>query len=170
MAAKKRIVMIIAFERFRDEEYSFPKEVFNKAGIDVTTASSKSGTATGKLGMKAKVDITLDQLKVADYNAVLFIGGPGSFDYYDNAECHKIAQETIKQNRILGAICAGPGILARAGVLKGKKATMFEDTGELAKGGAVYTGQGVEIDGQIITATGPETAKAWGEAIVRALK
>lgn len=170
MAANKQIVMIIAFERFRDEEYSFPKEVFEKAGIKVTTASSKTGTATGKLGMEARVDITLEQVRVADYDAVLFIGGPGSFNYYDNEECHKIAQETIEQNKILGAICAGPGILARAGVLKGKKATMFEDTGELAKGGAVYTGKGVEIDGKIITATGPSTAKAWGEAIVRALK
>lgn len=165
----KKAVMIIAFERFRDEEYSYPKEVFEKAGITVTTASSKLGMATGKLGMKTKVDITLDQVKVEDYAAVVFIGGPGSLDYYDNTTCQKIARETVKQGKILGAICAAPGILARAGVLKGKMATMFEDTGELAKGGATYTGAGVEIDGKIITATGPSTARAWGEAIVKAL-
>jgi protease I len=166
----KKIVMIIAFELFRDEEYSYPKAVFEKAGFTVATASSKLGTATGKLGMKTKVDITLDQVKVEDYAAVLFIGGPGSFDYYDNPTCHKIAKETVKQGKILGAICAAPGILARAGVLKGKKATMFDDTGEFAKGGATYTGTGVEIDGKIITATGPSTARAWGEAIVKPLK
>ncbi|MFC1511217.1 DJ-1/PfpI family protein [Candidatus Margulisiibacteriota bacterium] len=166
----KKAAIIIAFQRFRDEEYAEPKAVLEKAGIEVTTASTQTGTATGKLGLPAKVDITLDQLNVADYDAVLFIGGPGSFDYYDNPLCHKIAQETIKQGKILGGICAAPGILANAGVLKGKKATMFSDTGIFAKGGATYTGKGVEVDGKIITATGPETAKAWGEKITAALQ
>jgi len=165
----KSAVMIIAFEMFRDEEYKEPKTVLEKAGIAVTTASSRLGTATGKLGMKTKVDITLDQVKPEDYDAVLFIGGPGSFNYYDNPTCHKIARETLKQDKVLGAICAAPGILARAGLLKGKKATMFEDTGEIGKGGGTYTGQGVEADGKIITATGPKTAKSWGQAVVKAL-
>lgn len=166
----KKVVMIIAFEGFRDEEYREPKGVLEKAGIEVITASSKLGTAKGKLGMSAKVDITLDQVHVSDYDAILFIGGPGCYGYYDNPTAHKIAQETIKQGKILGAICAAPGILAKAGVLKGKKATMFTDDGTLAKGGAIYTGNGVEVDGKIITATGPQTAKAWGEKIKEELQ
>lgn len=166
----KKAVMIIAFEGFRDEEYRDPKAVLEKAGIKVTTASSKLGTAKGKFGMPAKVDIILNQVKPADFDAVLFIGGPGCYVYYDNPIAHKVAQETVKQEKILGAICAAPGILANAGVLKDKKATMFADDGTLAKGGATFTGKGVEIDGKIITATGPQTAKAWGEAIVKTLK
>jgi putative intracellular protease/amidase len=43
---------------------------------------------------------------------------------------------------------------------------MYADTGGLAKGGAKYTGNGIETDGNIITATGPDTAKEWGAAIV----
>jgi protease I len=165
----KKVVMIIAFEGFRDEEYREPKAVLEKAGIEVTTASSKLGTATGKLGMKTKVDITLDQVKVSDYDAILFIGGPGCYSYYNDPTAHKIAQEAVKEGKLLGAICAAPGILANAGVLKGKKATMFTDDGTLAKGGATYTGKGVEVDGKIITATGPSTAQAFGEAVIKAL-
>ena len=119
--------------------------------------------------MPAKVDITLDQINVADYDTILFIGGPGCYAYYDDSTAHKIAQEAVAQGKILGAICAAPGILSNAGVLKGKRATMFTDDGSLAKGGATYTGKGVEIDGKIITATGPQTAKAWGEAIAIAI-
>lgn len=169
METNKRIVMIIAFENFRDEEYRDPKAVLEKVGIEITTASSKLGTAKGKFGMPAKIDIILSQLKVSDYDAVLFIGGPGCYGYYDDPTAHKIAQEAIKEEKILGAICAAPGILANAGVLRGKKATMFTDDGTLAKGGATFTGKGVEIDGKIITATGPDTARAWAEAIVKAL-
>jgi len=166
----KKTVMIIAFEMFRDEEYAEPKKVLEAAGFEITTASSKLGEATGRFGLKAKVDLALNKVKVEDYDAVLFIGGPGSHGYYQDPTAHRIAQEAIKQEKLLGAICAAPGILANAGVLKGKKATVHEgDIDTVVKGGANYTGKGVEVDGKIITATGPSTAKAWGEAIVRAL-
>jgi len=165
----KKVAMIIAFEGFRDEEYQYPKEVLEKAGLQVITASQKTGTAKGKLGMPANVDLALDQLKVDELEAVIFIGGPGSFIYYDDPVAHKIAQDAKAKNKVLAAICAAPGILSNAGVLKGKKATMFTDDGTLEKGGATYTGKGVEIDGNIITATGPSTAKAFGEAILKAV-
>jgi protease I len=163
------VLLIIAFNQFRDEEYAIPKEIFTNASIMVTTASSQLGIATGKLGLKTKVDITLDQIEVKKYDAVLFIGGPGSFAYYDNPLCHKIAQAAVKAEKILGGICAAPGILAKAGVLKGKKATMFADTGVMAENGATFINQGVVTDGTIITATGPETAKAWSETILKVL-
>ena len=166
----KKAVMIIAFTRFQEKEYEPPKEILEKAGLQVTTASSKPGYATGKAGGRAKVDITLDQVKVMDYDAVVFVGGPGSWDYHHDPKAHRIAQEAIKEEKILAAICAAPPILGYAGVLKGKKATMFEDTGDLKKAGCTYTGSDVEIDGNIITATGPDTAIAWAEAIVKALK
>lgn len=165
----KRVVMIIAWQGFRDEEYIEPKAVLEKAGISVTTASSQIGTATGKLGLKANVDIALKDLKVPDYDAVVYIGGPGSYDYREDPLAHKIAQEIVAQEKILAAICAAPGILANAGVIKGKKITMFTDDGSAASGGATFTGKGVEIDGKIITATGPKTAKAFGEAIAKSL-
>ena len=166
----KKAAMIIAFDKFRDEEYKEPKDLLEKSGAQITTVSSKLGTAKGKHGLPANVELTLDKLKVKEFDAILFIGGPGCYSYYDDPTAHRIAQETLKEGKILGAICAAPGILANAGVLKGKKATMFADDGTLAKGGATYTGQGVEIDGKIITATGPSTARAWGEAIIKAWK
>ena len=167
---QKKAVMIIAFQMFRDEEYDQPKQILEKAGFQVVTASSQLGTASGKFGMTAKVDVLLEDVKVDDYAAVLFIGGPGSHGYYDDPMAHALAQEAIKQEKLLGAICAAPGILAYAGVLKGKKATVHEgDIAALKQGGAIYTGNGVEIDGNIITATGPSTARDWGEAIVKAL-
>jgi len=164
----KKVVLIVAFEMFRDEEYAEPKAVLEKNGFEITTASSRLGEASGRFGLKAKVDITLGQVKVEDYDTVLFIGGPGSHGYYLDPQAHRIAKEAVEQGKILGAICAAPGILANAGLLKGKKATVHEgDIDALKQGGATYTGKGVEIDGKIITADGPKNAKAWGEEVVR---
>ncbi|MBU1026960.1 MAG: DJ-1/PfpI family protein [Candidatus Margulisbacteria bacterium] len=169
MSTNKRILIVIAFQGFRDEEYAEPKQILEQAGFQVTTASSQSGTATGKLGMKTKVDITLDQVKVADYDAVIFIGGPGSYDYFNNAAALQIAKDSVKLGKVTAGICAAAAILAEAGVLKGKKAASFAGVANILKEkGANYSPSGYEVDGKIITADGPAHAKKFGQGIVEA--
>lgn len=167
----KRAVIIIAFAGFRDEEYAEPKKVLEKAGIEITTASSKIGTAKGKFGMPARVDISLKEVNVSDYDVIIFIGGPGSYAYFDDPVAQEIARETLRQGKVLAAICAAPSILANAGVLKGIKATCFPgEASNLKNKGARYSSSGLEVDGKIITADGPAHANQFGEEIVKALK
>jgi protease I len=166
----KRVLMIIAFEGFRDEEYTEPKKVLEKSRIEVTTASSQVGIAKGKLGLSAKVDLPLKEVNVPDYDAIIFVGGPGSYDYFDDPLAQGIAKDAVKEQKILAAICAAPSILANAGLLKGVKATCFSgEADNLKNQGAHYSPSGLEADGKIITADGPAHAKQFGEKIVKAL-
>ena len=72
--------------------------------------------------------------------------------------------------KLVASICSAGGILANAGILKGRKATVFPAEIALIKSkGAVYTDTGVVVDGNLVTADGPEHAKIFGEAIVKAL-
>ena len=170
ISAPKKALMIIPFQGFRDEEYIEPKAVFDQAGISVTTASTKTGIATGKLGATAAVDISLKDVKVSDYAAVVFIGGPGSYDYFTNKTALKIAQDTVKVGKVLAGICAASAILAYAGVLKGVKAACFSGVADILKQeGANYSDSGFEVDGKIITADGPAHTQDFGNAIVKAL-
>lgn len=166
-----KALLVIAFEGFRDEEYAEPKKVMEKAGAEVVTASTKIGTAVGKLGLKTKVDIVLDQVKVPDYDAVLFIGGPGSYQFHHDKKAHQIVKEAEKLGKVIGGICAGVNTLAQAGILKGKTVTSFSGVkDEVVAAGAHYTGKGVEVDGRIVTADGPGSATAFGEAVWKILK
>ena len=123
--------------------------------------------AKGSLGATAKIDITVNEIEVKNYDAIIFVGGNGSSEYWENEQAHNIAQEAVKQNKILAAICIAPVTLAKAGVLKDKKATVFEsEIEEIKKYGAIYTGKNVEIDENIITANGPQSAKEFGEKIL----
>lgn len=168
---KKSAVIIIAFNGFRDEEYLEPKAVLEKAGIKVVTASAQLGIATGKLGAKVKVDTTIDKINVKDYTAVIFVGGPGSYDYFENKTCHSVAQEAYSTGKILASICAATAIPAHAGLVKGRKVTSFSGVADIIKSsGGNYTGAGVEVDGNLITADGPQSAKKFGEEIVKALE
>lgn len=166
----KTAVLIIAEKIFRDEEYQLPKEILEKAGIKVITASTTTKDAVGKLGLKVRPDILINQTEVDKIDALIFIGGGGAEQYFHDPVAHQLAREAVEKNKILGAICIAPVILANAGLLKGKKATVFPSGSEsLKKGGAAYTGRDVEIDGRLITGCGPEAAERFGEELLKML-
>ena len=166
----KKALMVIAPLNFRYPEYYEPKKVLEDGGIKVVTAST-SMTSKGIEGGVVKVDILLKDAKASDYDAVAFIGGPGSYQLHDDHTAHELAKETVSSGKVIGAICAAVGTVAKAGILKNKKATCFSGIADIVKtGGATYTGEGVTVDGNIITADGPRSAKAFGEALVKALK
>jgi protease I len=171
----KKAVMLIAFRDFRDEEYFVTKEILEKAGIEIKTASNKMGRAIGKFGGDTEVDLLVSQINVSDFDAIIFVGGPGCLDALDNEESYRIAREAVSQNKVLAAICISPVILARAGVLRGKRATVWNDFVKsqakiLKREGAIFEDKPVVVDGKIVTANGPEAAKDFGEAILSLLK
>ncbi|MCG2808957.1 MAG: DJ-1/PfpI family protein, partial [Candidatus Portnoybacteria bacterium] len=67
----KKIAMVIAFSDFKDEEYFIPREIFERAGVEVATVSNKSGMARGVSGAEVAVALKLDNLEVADYDGVV---------------------------------------------------------------------------------------------------
>lgn len=169
MIMAKNILMILAEDPFRDPEYFEPKKVLENNGYKVFTTSTAQ-TAKGAEGASVKVDLLFNDVKPQDYDAIVFIGGAGSYQYHDDAKAHELAKYAVKPGKVLGAICAAVGTIANAGVLKGKKATSFSGVADMVKaGGAIYTGAGVTVDGNIVTADGPKSAKAFGEALVKAL-
>jgi len=166
----KKVLMIIAHRDFRDEEYERPRQILEARGAMVTVASSSLEVAKGMLGAKVKPDILLENVEVEDYDAIIFIGGVGATEYWDDPTAHAIARKAVERSKVLAAICIAPVTLAKAGVLEGRRATAFSSAvKELEAGGAACTGAEVERDGLLITATGPDAAAKFGEEIARTL-
>ena len=166
----KTVVLVIAEKIFRDEEYQVPKGILSKAGIKVVTASTTTGEATGKLGLKVRPDILVSQIDTDTLDALIFIGGGGAEQYFHDPLAHRLAREAAQKGKVYGAICIAPVVLANAGLLKGKRATVFQSGAKsLNNGGAIYTGGDVEVDGKLITGCGPEAANEFGERLVEML-
>jgi len=167
----KSVVLVIAEKIFRDEEYQVPKDILIKAGVKVVTASTTTGDAIGKLGLKVRPDILISSIDTDKLDALIFIGGGGAEQYFHDPLAHRLAKEAAQKGKVYGAICIAPVILANAGLLKGKRATVFPSSSEsLNRGGAVYTAGDVEVDGKLITGCGPEAAKKFGERLLELLK
>ncbi len=172
---KKSILMVIAFKDFRDEEYFVPKQLFLVAGGDVKTASTQKGTAIGADGGTVPIDFLISDLNLAEFDAVVFIGGPGTLEYLDNEDSYKLVKDTVSQGKLLSAICISPIILAKAGVLEGKKATVWSSSMDksaikiLEDNGVDYEDKPVVADGKIITGNGPAAAEEFGMKIIEVL-
>lgn len=167
----KKVLLVIAATDFRDEEYFEPYNLLCQCGAAVTVASSIKGNAMSVFGKTVTTDRQITECKVGDYDAVVFIGGPGATEFFTNATAHALARAAVDQGKVLAAICIAPVTLANAGVLKGKQATCFPSLQkQLTMQGARVVKQDVVQDGKFLTATGPQVAREFAEALVKMLE
>ncbi len=168
----KKILMVVAFKDFRDEEYFVPKEILEKNGFTVETISSQIGLAVGVEGGEVEITKTAKEIETKDYEGVIFIGGPGMTKELDNLDFQKLAQDFYQENKLVSAICIAPALLAKAKLLENKRATIWSTPLDksaikiLKENNAIYVDQPVVLDGKIITANGPLAAQEFGQAIV----
>jgi len=171
-----KVIIIIAFKGFKDQEYFETRRVLESAGHQIQVASNQTGLAQGVDGGEVVVDLTIDQVKDGDYQALILIGGAGALKYLDNATLYDLLQRSSSQKgMVLAAICIAPLILARAVNFKGREMTVWSSTldrsavKELKNRGVVYLNQPVVASDRLITADGPEAAELFGQAIIKAL-
>jgi len=168
--AQKKAVLIIAKELYRDEELFDTQKALEDQSVTTTIASSIVGTCKGKLGKNAHSTVLVKDLSADDYDAIVFVGGNGAMQYYEDPAALQLATDASQKGKVLAAICIAPRILANASLLKGKTATCYVSESEpIQKLGANYTGNDVEQDGKTITANGPHAAYDFGKKIANEL-
>lgn len=165
------VLMIIAPERFRDEELFVTKDELEKAGHTTMIASKTRGICPGSRGGFATAALALDELLLDTYDAVVFVGGGGSKIFFTDPMALHIAKEMSAKGKVVAAICLAPVILANAGVLIGKNATVAgTEARTIESQGAKYTGPGVTVDGNIVTGNAPKSSRLFGQMINEKLK
>jgi len=168
----KKALIIVAQKAFQPDEYLHTREMLEKSGISVKTASSKIGEAIGYYDVKANIDFAISSVS-ADFDAFVIIGGAGARNFLKDKALIKLLQIANKDRRIIAGICIAPIILAEAGILNGRKATVWNGDSEqekfLISKGAKYIHQPVVVDGNIITADGPDSAYEFGKTIAKIL-
>jgi len=174
----KRIAIIIAPAGFQDTEFMVPYNYLKEKGFDVDVFSTLKGVAKGVLGSTFNVEHELENIDIKEYDAIVFIGGPGTYLLRKDENAVNTAREAYNSNKIVAAICWSPTILAKSGILAGKRATVWsgddpefnmKTTQYLEHNKAKYTGEDVTVDNNIITANGPRAAQKYAEAIEHAL-
>lgn len=168
------IVLVAAPEGFRDEELFIPEDVFSAAGAFVLTASTTKKPIHGKLGGVTDPDVHIEDIKVDRLDALVIAGGPGARKYlWDNEALLRKVREANEKGKVIGAICISGAIPALAGIMRNRRGTVYPDPEAidvLKKNGEAYVDEGVVVDGNVVTAKGPEYAKEFAETILALLQ
>ena len=169
----KQILMVVAPENFRDEEFFEPQAVFDRAGAVVVVASTRAGRAQGSQGGTVEVAKTLAEVRAADYDAIVVVGGNGTPAHlWGDETLHALLREAAAAGKVLGAICLAGVVLARAGILSGRRATVYmtrESLLEYQQAGVRASRDPIVIDERVVTAIGPHVAREFGEAVAAQL-
>ncbi len=166
----KRAALIVPSANFRDEEFFETIKALDAAGVQRVVASTRTGIIRGMLGGSFEANALVNQLKVDDFDALIFIGGTGVLEYVYNPAALNLIREAFDKRKIIAATSTAPSILANAGILKGVKVTSYITEREvLTQIGAVYTGTPVEQDMKIITCSSPDAAIPFTRALLDAI-
>lgn len=164
-----KVLLVVAPERFRDEELFVTQGALHAAGHQTVVASTVAGVCPGSRG-GAVTAIGLGDVDPSGFDAVVVVGGGGARLLFDDAGLHDLLRTAHDQGKVVAAICLAPVVLARAGLLAGRRATVAGTmSGEIEQRGATYQGPGVTVDGQVVTANAPKASQAFGEAIAALL-
>lgn len=168
-------ILIIATDGFEQSELLLPKQMLEKAGAQITIASLKLGEIKGwdqkNWGKSVTVDMTVDQVDVGDYDALLLPGGQMNPDILRmNATVIDLVKAFGETAKPIAAICHAPWLLAEADLLKGRTVTGWPSIHtDLANAGAEVVDREVVIDGNLITSRKPDDIPAFVEALTAAL-
>lgn len=162
------MILVPLAEGFEEIEAVTVIDVLRRAGLPVKSAALASNPVKGAHGISVEADILLCNIDASQVKHIVIPGGmPGAENLRQDSRILDIAKAVAAKSGIAAAICAGPVVLAEAGLLENKKVTCYPGfEGRLKK--AVCTGAAVQADGKIITGKGPGAAMEFALAVVKA--
>lgn len=162
----KRTAILFA-EGYEEVEALTVVDLLRRAKIDCDIVAVKeSGEVTGSHGICVRADKTLSQLVMEEYDGLIL---PGGLQGVNNLAADERVIDMLRRFAVAGkltaAICAGPTVLAKAGLLQGRKACCYPGMEDQLTGAMACT-DAVVADGSIITSRGLGTAIPFALALV----
>lgn len=154
----KKVAFLIA-ENYEDSEMKEPYEAIVKNGNDpVIIGLTKGAEIAGKRGtVTYTTHLSIDEANVDDYCAVIIPGGRSPQHLRENEKVIRFIRDANERDIPISAICHGPQVLAKAGLLKNKPFTSYPGIAEeIAVDGGLYMDKPVVVEGNFITSRTPK--------------
>lgn len=154
-------------EGFEEIEAVTVIDVLRRADIEVFTAGLVSTVVEGSHKIKMMTDGRLPDVSSEDFDVMVLPGGdPGYKNLSNSSRVMEMIKDFDRKKKIIGAICAAPMVLVKAGILDDKKATVFPTMEryipKIGKGKVI-------VDKNIITSQAPGTAMDFALKLVEIL-
>ena len=164
------MVYVFLADGFEIIEALSPVDMLRRAGIEVKTVGVTGQVVQASCGVKVTADVMPEEVSIESAQAVVIPGGlPGVTNLEESEFVKDCVLKAADSGKFVCAICAGPSLIGKLGLLKGKNAISYPGFEQYLEG-AEYTAAVVEKDGNFITGKGPGAAFDFALAIVETLK
>lgn len=162
----KSVLLILPSSDFNEQEYLIVSRSLQKFNIKVFVASETNSLCVGSNGLKVKNDVQFYNIHEGNFAGIIFIGGKGVKDYWNNPLLHSLVNKFKERKKFIAAICSASVILAKAGVLIEKATGYPDDRKEIEKEGIEFSDMPVVITQNIITGKDPSSSADFTKAIL----
>ena len=176
-------VAILATDGFEQVELQEPRKALDEAGAKTMVVSPKNDRIRGwkftDWGDYVPVDVSLDQAKPNDFDALL---QPGGVINPDKLRMIPRAVDFVKAffqaGKPVAAICHGPWMIIEAEAARGRRIASWPSLKtDLRNAGAEWVDQEVVVDGKLVSSRKPDDIPAFnremlslfGKAVARAV-
>lgn len=164
-------VAILALDGFEQVEMTEPRRALEGAGARTCLVSARSGEVQGfhhdKPGDRFPVDMTLDQARPQDFDAVLLPGGVQNGDQMRTlAPAQDFVRALQDEGKPVAVICHGGWLLVSAGLVRGRRMTSWpslED--DIRNAGGEWLDAPVVRDGNWVSSRKPDDIPAFNAAM-----
>ncbi len=159
-------VAVLFVEGFEEIEAMAVVDILRRADVEVTTVGVGGILITSAHGVRVNTDTRLIDLDAEKFDALVIPGGPGYKNLLNNNTVLRLVERFSSQGKLIGAICAAPLVLAKLGLLKERRATIYPGfEKELGR----PRDDKVVVDANIVTSQGPGTAIEFALKLVEQL-
>ena len=166
----------MASDGFEEAELFVPLQRLRERGCEVALAAPGlapiQATVLDDPGRTIRPDLTIADARVHDWDGLVLPGGLINPDFLrTQSDAVDLVRKFMADGKVVGAICHGPWLLVEADALSGRRATGWRSIRtDLRNAGAELVDAPVVTDGNLITAVGPDDAKAFAAAMFAALQ
>ncbi|MFP5528555.1 DJ-1 family glyoxalase III [Peptococcus simiae] len=166
----KRVCVLLA-PGYEEVEALTPVDYLRRAGLVVDVVSTTEDIAVeSSHKVIVQADTFLDDIQAKDYALVVIPGGlPGAPNLAANPKVIDLLQAVYAQGDYVAALCAGPIVLEKAGLLKGRACTCFPGVEDKLESKGTFKTDTVVRDDRVITSRGAGAAGYFSLALIEAL-
>jgi protease I len=172
MALADRKVLLLAADDFEDMELLYPLYRLREEDVSVTVAGLDEYPVTGKKGHgPVDVDATVDEVRAADYDALVIPGGYAPDRLRRSQAVLDLVRAFDRDGKPIAFICHAGWVPISAKILKGRRATSVGAIrDDMVNAGTDWVDEATVVDGSLISARTPADLGPWMKALLRALE
>ena len=163
------MVYLLLAPGFEESEAVVPADLLRQAEIETALVSLSGPTVTGAHNITIQADLELSQVDLDQAEMIVLPGG-GVENLWNCDGVSQLIQEAARREIWLAALCAGPVLLSRWGLLDGKQATSYPTRHQQLGKAQVLPEARAVADGKFVTGHACGSSFDFGLKLVEVLR